>query len=458
MGEVSVGAVIAFIVGALICMALVGFAAWRLGKAHFEAAAALSEELRAQIGNLGAEKKELQERLLQAESDKAKAETGLKNSEQNLADQRTQLEQAQVRLPDTFKALATEALAGNNASFLALAEQKFSALQESANANLESRQKAIGELLKPLQDRVIEFKKAADELEQKRQNELGSLGRHLQQIALGQQQLGAETAKLTNALSSSQSRGNWGQIKLRRIVELAGMTAHCDFDEQVHVGAEDGRLRPDMVVRLPAGRDIVVDSKVPFDAYREHAEAVTEDNRIAALDRHAGHVKQHVKNLASKAYWSQFPGSLEFVVLFMPNDAFLSAAAERDPELVEWALRQRIVIATPSSLFALLLAIEYGWRQEHVALGAQEISALGREMSDRIVLVAEHFGKIGKALDSAVDAHDAALKSLESRLSATARRFKQLGAGAQKEVPELQPLGRLTRRPQSLPVGDPNQP
>ena len=417
------------------------------GKTTTAAAESRSQELRLQLESVQSQFDQLREQFREMEAKKIAAETKIMEAEKNLIAQQALLEEAKMTLSDTFKSLAAEALAGNNAGFLTLAEQKFKALKEEASADLDQRKTSIEALIHPLNLTLATYQKETKELEDKRLREVSAVGEQLQHLASGQLKLQTETAKLVNALRSPQVRGRWGEIALRKTAELAGMSPHCDFIEQESVETETGRLRPDMVVKLPAGREVVVDSKVSLAAYLEALEATTDEERDAALVRHAAQVKQHVNKLASKDYWEQFKSAPEFVVLFIPNDSFLAAAAEKDPALVESALGKQIVLATPTTFIALLRAIAYGWRQEQVAENAQRISALGQELSDRIGVLADHLIKIGGSLGKAVESYNAAVASLESRVLPSARKFKQLGAGSKKEIEELQVIEQQPREP-----------
>lgn len=436
------------IILSIIAVAGIG---WLVGhtraKATTAAAESRSQELRLQLESVQSHFDQLREQFREVEAKKIAAETKIIEAEKNLAAQQALLEEAKKTLSDTFKSLAAEALAGNNAGFLTLAEQKFKALKEEASADLQQRKVSIESLIQPLSQTLATYQKETKELEDKRLRDVSAVGEQLQHLASGQLKLHTETAKLVNALRSPQVRGRWGEIALRKTAELAGMSPNCDFIEQESVDTDSGRLRPDMVVKLPAGREVVVDSKVSLAGYLEALEASTEEEREAALARHASQVKQHVNNLASKDYWEQFKSAPEFVVLFIPNDSFLAAAAEKDPSLIENALGKKIVIATPTTFIALLRAIAYGWRQEQVAGNAQRISALGQELSDRMGILTDHLIKIGGSLGKAVESYNAAVASLESRVLPAARKFKQLGAGSKKEIEELQVIEQQPREP-----------
>jgi len=409
------------------------------------AAEARVEEVRQQLAAAKSDFETIRENLRQAEMTAAAAEARVNETERNLAEQKTLLEEAKIRLADTFKSLAAEALAGNNTGFLVLAEEKFKALKDEAAVDLESRRKAIETMIQPLGDTLLAYQQETKALEDKRLREYSTVGEQLRAVALGQTTLQNETAKLVNALRSPQVRGRWGEIALRKTAELAGMSPHCDFVEQASVTTGEGRIRPDMVVKLPAGREVVVDAKVPLGGFLEALEAKTDDDREAALQKHATQVNQHVMKLASKEYWDQFASAPEFVVLFIPNDSFLAAAAEKDPVLVESALSKKVVIATPATFIALLRAIAYGWRQERLTENAQRISALGQELADRMATLAEHLVRVGGTIGKTVDSYNAAVASFENRVFPTARKFQALGAGGKKEIQELQPIDQKPR-------------
>jgi len=420
-------------------------AALRGQETRTAAAEARVEEVREQLASARNDFETLREKLRQAETAKAAADTRSSETEKNLVEQKALLEEAKTRLSDTFRSLASEALAGNNAGFLTLAEEKFRALKDEAAVDLDARKKAIEELVRPISETLSTYQDESKALEEKRLRELGTVGEQLRAVAVAQTTLQSETAKLVNALRSPQVRGRWGEITLRKTAELGGMSPHCDFVEQETVVTEGGRLRPDMIVKLPAGREVVVDSKVPLGGFLEALEANTDQERESALAKHANQVNQHVIKLAAKEYWDQFALAPEFVVLFIPNDSFLAAAAEKDPNLVESALAKKVVIATPTTFIALLMAIAYGWRQELVQESAQRISSLGQELSDRMGTLVDHLVKVGASLGRAVESYNAAVGSFEGRVLPSARKFRALGTGAKKEIEELQPVDQTPR-------------
>jgi DNA recombination protein RmuC len=412
---------------------------------HIAAAQARLDELRTQLSTAKHDAETLRHRLGLSETARATAETRAIEIEKNLVQQKDLLEDAKFALSDTFKSLAADALAGNNRGFLTLAEEKFKSLKEEAAVDLDQRRQQIESLVQPLAHSMAVYQKESKDLEEKRLRELSGVGEQLRQLASAHGTLQAETSKLVNALRTPHVRGRWGEIALRKTAELAGMSPHCDFVEQESVETETGRLRPDMIVKLPAGREVVVDSKVPLNAFLEALEANTDENRQAALLRHAGHVKQHVIKLAAKEYWDQFQAAPEFVVLFIPNDSFLAAAAEQDPALIETALAKRIVIATPTTFIALLRAVAYGWRQERIAENAQRIHVLGQDLYERMGTLVEHLLKIGGALGRAVESYNSAVGSFETRVLPAARKFKQLGTSNKKDLEELQPIDEQPR-------------
>ena len=431
---------------------------WATSRARRQYAARLQDldrRLAAQEGSGATVREELQrgreiiERLqteLRAVAvEKADAEARASESRAGLEEQKRLVEESKARLTEAFRALAADALKSSNEDFLRLAEQRFKTLTQEAAGELEARKTAVGTLVQPLQQALAAYQQEARALEEKRLREISGVGRQLTEVAQAQTALQRETSNLVNALRAPQVRGRWGEIALRKTAELAGMTKHCDFSEQESVQVEGGRLRPDMIVHLPAKRDIVVDAKVALNAYLEALEAPSPEQREAALGRHAQQVRMHVRRLASKEYWNQFPQAPDFVVLFIPGEAFCAAAMERDPDLLQDALASQVLIATPTTFIGLLLTAAYGWRQEQVAENAQRISELGRQVHERLAILVEHFAVVGKSLEKSVEAYNRAVGSLETRVLPAARRFPELDSGSGKPIPGLDPIGQTPR-------------
>ncbi len=361
------------------------------------------------------------------------------------------LEAARQQLTERFTHLSAEALARNNEAFLRLANENLGRFQGEAKGELEQRKQAVEALVKPLREALERTERQIRQMESERKEAYGSLTRHLETMAQTQQSLQAETRNLVQALRRPEVRGQWGEMTLRRLVELAGMVEHCDFFEQEHTPGEGGALRPDMVVRMPGGREIVVDVKTPLDAYLDAVNAADDSARDLALDRHTRNVRTRVRELAAKGYWQQFSQSPDFVVLFIPGEQFLSSALDRDHKLLEEALAQRVILATPTSLVALLRAVAYGWRQEQLAANAEEIRKAGEELYSRLATFADHLGKLGRSLGSSVDHFNRAVGSFDSRVLPGARRFVEMGVGAQKEVAQPEQIDKLPRSVENTP-------
>ena len=380
------------------------------------------------VGDAGAEA-ELRADLQTERDGRVQAETRLEAEKKNLAEQRRILDEAQVKLKDAFKALSADALEDSRTQFLSQADEK----------------------LRPIQSLLKDYEQKLDAIEKARNTAYGGLEQHLKSLASAHDVLQREAHQLSTALRSPTVRGRWGEMTLRRVVEVAGMSPHCDFTEQADVETEEGRQRPDMVIHLPGRRSIVVDSKVPLTAYMDAAESSEASAREAALARHAQDVRKHVRALAQKAYWDQLPEAPDFVVLFLPGEAFFSAALEADRTLMEDAMRSRVFLATPTTLMALLNVVAHGWRQQEMAENAEAIGETGRELFERVTKFIEHFAKIGEGLGRAAKAYDAAVGSYESRVRPSAERLAQQSAALGKELPAPEPAPGPTR---ALPEGE----
>lgn len=436
------------------------FAATVAQRAAAEEKAGQVGELKETLRSRDEEINRFQAELADLKAGRASLETSLENERQAMQEKLALLNDAQARLADAFKALSAEALQSNNQSFLELARTKLAEFQAMAQGDLEKRQQAIEQALRPVKESLTSFDLKLADLEKHRLGAYEGLTTQVRSLIDLQNHLRTETGNLVKALGTPRIRGRWGEIQLRRVVELAGMLDHCDFEEQQSVSTEDGRLRPDLLIRLPGGKNIVVDAKAPLAALLDALDVTDDAARNAKLQEHARHIRDHMAALSRKSYWDQFRPAPEFVVLFLPGEHFFSAALEQDPSLIEQGVEQRVILATPTTLIALLKAVAYGWRQEKLAANARQISDLGKELYKRVLDMAGHFSDVGGRLQKAIESYNRAVGSLETRVLVSARRFKELEAtGTEPEIPPALPIETQPRDLQaSLLCREPSQP
>lgn len=409
-----------------------------------ESYAATIEQRNAELRAAGTESAELRAEL-------ATLKEREQNFEKRVAELRKEHEQAEARAREAFKALAGDVLKDANASFLQLARKALQGEQQEATAELEQRKQAIDAMLKPIRESLDRQAKALTDVEKSREGAYRELRQQVASLHDTQKQLAAETGNLAKAMRRPEVRGKWGEMQLKRVAELAGMIDHCDFTEQVSVRDGEGKtLRPDMVVQLPAGRQIIVDAKVAFDAYLDAIESDDDARKHAELDRLVRHVETHIRGLAGKAYTSQFDRTPDFVVMFVPLESLLQTVLVRKPDLLESAMNLGVVIATPSTLIALLKAVAMGWREEQLTQNAARIQQLGEELHERLAIMTDRLTKLGGTLKTTVNHYNSLVGSYEGRVLVTARRFKELGADSAKELPAEGALEEIDEAPRKL--------
>ncbi len=397
------------------------------------------------------EKDQVVDRLNEAKTKNAEYEILLSQERKHFHEKLKVIEDARQELSNAFQALSAQALERNNRSFLELAEATLAKFHETAKGDIQQKEKVLADFVSPLQQSLHSVDQKIGELEKMRLSAYDVLRHQVNDLMQSQKDLRSETANLVKALRAPHIRGRWGEIQLRRVVEMSGMNAHCDFLEQVTLEGEEARLRPDMIVHLPGQKRLIIDAKVPFAAYLNALETAEDSLRHGHMKDHARHVRGHITSLSSRSYWDQFARdgeSPEFVVMFLPSDTIFSAALEHDPGLIEFGIEKRVILTTPATLIALLNSIAYGWRQERVTENAQEISKLGRELYKRLSDVGDHLGKLGQTLGNSVRAYNQTVATLESRVLPSARRFKDLEASSSQD--EIHPLLQIDHLPRDL--------
>lgn len=412
------------------------------GKAEMSEAAVA--EMKMALAGKEAALEEVRAALKTAERERAVVQTRLEEAVKNVEEQKGLLDRARDEMTTAFQALSGESLKSNNRAFLELARESLGIVMSEAKGELAKKEESIRNIVKPLENALLRYEAQIGELEKSRISAYSNLESQIRALVSSENQLQKETGNLVAALRRPEVRGRWGEVTLKRVVELAGMSEHCDYTEQASVDTDDGRLRPDMIVHLPSGRDIVIDSKVSLDAYLDAVGSQDGEKRDALIERHAQQVKRHMRALSEKSYWDQFPKAPEFVVMFMPGESFLCAALDIDNTLIEEGMRSRVIIATPTTLIALLRAIAFGWRQELLAKNAQRIASIGKELYDRFQPFMEHVNRVGYNLAQSAESFNKMVRSLETRVMVSVRKFQELGAAGEKELPDLEEIEHVS--------------
>lgn len=408
-------------------------------------AEAVVNELRQQVQQRESDINHIRTELDRERQQRVEIATRLEEAQKNLEEQKAMIELMKAELTDTFRAHASAALKSSNEDFLKLASEHLGKILAETKGKLGEHKEALDGTIKPLQEMLKRYEEQIQQIEKQRHESFGSLAQQIRTLSSMQEQLQKETSNLVTVLRRPKVSGSWGEIGLRRVVELAGMTAYCDFYEQESVYTDTGRLRPDMIVRLPNGREIVVDAKAPVDAYLNAVSASSEEEKKKAIASYISQIRNHMAMLSSKAYWDQFKQSPEMVIMYLPGESFFSAALEHDHKLIEDGSTKRVIISTPTTFIALLKAIAYGWQQEQITKSAQEISNLGKELYERFSIVLEHFSKTGLAIRKAVESYNEGVRSMESRLIPSIRRFKELGVSTQKDIVSPVEISQTTK-------------
>ncbi len=403
----------------------------------------LTDEIRQQVGFKDETIEKARQEILSLQQAKISAQVRCEEAFKNIEEQKKLLQKAEEKLTTTFQALSGESLKSNSKAFIELAKETLETVLIRARGELGEKEESVKNIVGSLSDALKRYEQQVDALEKRRASDYGSLENQIKTLVLTNQQLQKETGNLVTALRKPEIRGRWGEVTLKRVVELSGMSEHCDFIEQVSIATEDGRLRPDMVVYLPGGREIVIDSKVSLDAFIDATAVADEGQRQLLIERHSRQVRNHMKTLTNKKYWEQFNKTPEFIIMFIPGESFLSAALAVDHTLIEDGMENKVIIATPTTLIALLRAVAFGWRQEQISKHAEEIATLGKEIYDRFEPFLQHVNRTGTCLSEATESFNKMIMSLEHRIMVSVRKFKELGASGDKQLPEVRPVERI---------------